>query len=73
MSDDEPIPPLLQSQKPVNDEKFDDPEKSSLPNGQSKTELWEEIGFHKPVAGFWYNLNLFLIELVLGIFISGGL
>lgn len=35
-------------------------------------ELWEQIGFHKPVAGFWYNLTLTLIELITGIFLSGA-
>ena len=34
-------------------------------------ELWEEIGFHKPMAGFWYNLILNLIEIGLGILMSG--
>ena len=36
-------------------------------------DLWEQIGFHKPVAGFWYNLILFLIEIIFGIFLSGAL
>lgn len=33
--------------------------------------LWEEIGFHKPLAGFWYNLFFSLVSLILGIFITG--
>ena len=35
------------------------------------SELWEEIGFHKPLAGFWYNLLFSLISLILGLFLSG--
>jgi len=35
--------------------------------------LWEAIGFHKPLAGFWYNLTFSLIGLVLTIFITGAL
>src|SRR5271157_5010043 len=35
--------------------------------------LWEAIGFHKPLAGFWYNLTFSLITLVTGLVFSGAL
>nr|MDO8119357.1 hypothetical protein [Candidatus Sigynarchaeota archaeon] len=38
---------------------------------ESPEELWEKIGFHKPLAGFWYNLIFSLISMILGLFISG--
>jgi O-antigen/teichoic acid export membrane protein len=31
--------------------------------------LWDEIGFHKPLAGFWYKLALGLISMVIGLVI----
>lgn len=37
------------------------------------SELWKQIGFHKPLAGFWYNLTFTLISLFLGILLSGYL
>lgn len=42
-------------------------EKPAEKDGQK--DLWDEIGFHKPLAGFWYNLLYTLI----GIVISAGL
>jgi hypothetical protein len=36
-------------------------------------DLWEQIGFHKPIAGFWYNLTFSLISLLLGVFLTGFL
>ncbi|MFX0103167.1 MAG: hypothetical protein ACFFCS_26620 [Candidatus Hodarchaeota archaeon] len=36
-------------------------------------DLWDEIGFHKPMAAFWYNLILLFINLILGIILSGVL
>jgi len=33
-----------------------------------KTEdLWFEIGFHKPLAGYWFKLSFYLISMVLGL------
>jgi hypothetical protein len=34
-------------------------------------DLWEEIGFHKPIAGFWYNLTFSILSLLIGIFTTG--
>ncbi|MHA1369347.1 MAG: hypothetical protein ACTSRA_06495 [Promethearchaeota archaeon] len=31
------------------------------------SELWENIGFHRPLAGFFYNLPFYLITLIIGI------
>ena len=49
------------------------PIKISDDTEKSTQELWEEIGFHKPMASFWYNLILNLINLMLGIVLSGVL
>ncbi len=38
---------------------------------QSVDSLWDKIGFHKPLAGFYYNLTFSLISLILGLFITG--
>jgi hypothetical protein len=32
------------------------------------SELWDEIGFHKPMAGFWFNITYTLIGIVLSAF-----
>ncbi|MBD3187636.1 hypothetical protein GF325_12450 [Candidatus Bathyarchaeota archaeon] len=39
----------------------------------TKSELWENIGFHRPLAGFFYNLPLYLLTLIAGIAITGFL
>ncbi|MHA1683369.1 MAG: hypothetical protein ACTSUE_20685 [Promethearchaeota archaeon] len=31
------------------------------------SELWENIGFHRPLAGFFYNLPFYILLLILGI------
>jgi O-antigen/teichoic acid export membrane protein len=51
-------------EKPIHSEK-----KPS--NNGTAVDPWEDIGFHKPIAGFWYNLFFTLINLGLGIVISG--
>lgn len=39
----------------------------------STSQLWDEIGFHKPIAGFWYNISFTLIAIVLSAFLVGQL
>ncbi len=36
-----------------------------------KDELWDEIGFHKGLAGFWYKLIFSLFSIVFGIAVIG--
>ena len=36
-------------------------------------ELWDEIGFHRPLAGFWYNLMFTMLVMLSSIVISGVL
>jgi len=43
-------------------------EKTEIPSVDS---LWDKIGFHKPIAGFFYNLTFSLIGLLLGLFLTG--
>jgi O-antigen/teichoic acid export membrane protein len=42
-------------------------------SSQKSQDLWDEVGFHKPMASFWYNLVLNIINLGLGIVLSGVL
>ncbi|MFX0099652.1 MAG: hypothetical protein ACFFCS_08725 [Candidatus Hodarchaeota archaeon] len=49
------------------DEEIKKPDPMSL----STADLWENIGFHRPLAGFFYNLPLYLITLILGIVVTG--
>nr|MDO8109084.1 hypothetical protein [Candidatus Sigynarchaeota archaeon] len=37
------------------------------------SELWDQIGFHKPMAGFWTNLVFTLIGIVLSAVLMGAL
>ena len=30
-------------------------------------QLWEEIGFHKPIAGFWYNIVYTIIGILMAL------
>ncbi|NMC04053.1 MAG: hypothetical protein GYA24_02515 [Candidatus Lokiarchaeota archaeon] len=46
-------------------------ETRAAPDENSTEKLWDAIGFHKPLAGFWYNLIFSLISMILGLFISG--
>jgi hypothetical protein len=36
----------------------------------SEDELWDEIGFHKPLAGFWYNMVFLMVNMVTGTFLT---
>jgi hypothetical protein len=38
---------------------------------ESVEHLWDQIGFHKPLAGFWYNLTFAIISQMLSIFLAG--
>ncbi|MHA1392200.1 MAG: hypothetical protein ACTSRZ_01750 [Promethearchaeota archaeon] len=29
--------------------------------------MWYEIGFHKPLSGFWFKISFYLIDIILGI------
>jgi O-antigen/teichoic acid export membrane protein len=31
--------------------------------------LWEEIGFHKPLAGFWFKLSLTFVGMIMAVFL----
>ncbi|MFX0098750.1 MAG: hypothetical protein ACFFCS_04155 [Candidatus Hodarchaeota archaeon] len=43
----------------------------SDPGDLTTQELWDNVGFHRSVAGFFYNLPLALFQLIMGIFIGG--
>ena len=47
----------------VDDAQDPQPEDDKL----NASELWENIGFHRPLAGFFYNLPFYLLVLILGI------
>ncbi|MHA1370798.1 MAG: hypothetical protein ACTSRA_13940 [Promethearchaeota archaeon] len=40
---------------------------------ESTRDLWDQIGFHKTLAGFWYNLVYTLIAIILSMFFMGYL
>ncbi|MFX0099781.1 MAG: hypothetical protein ACFFCS_09370 [Candidatus Hodarchaeota archaeon] len=42
-------------------------------NPEKPSELWEQIGFHKPLAGFFYNLTFSLITMLFGVFMTGAI
>jgi hypothetical protein len=46
---------------------------AKMAKGEEVEELWEAIGFHKPLAGFWYNLTFSLVGLIAGLIYSGVL
>lgn len=47
------------------------PQNPDIPlSKENVRELWDEIGFHKPLAGFWYNLFFALISQMLSIFLA---
>jgi hypothetical protein len=49
-----------------NEEEFDE---NSLTKEQ-RAELWDKIGFHKAIGGWWYNLIFMLINLFTGTFVT---
>nr|MDO8109504.1 hypothetical protein [Candidatus Sigynarchaeota archaeon] len=53
------------------DEKSFDFHASKEDSTKSVNELWDKIGFHRPLAGFYYNLIFSLISMIIGLFISG--
>lgn len=36
-------------------------------DAKSSQQLWDEIGFHKPLAGYWYKISFYLFSLIFGI------
>jgi len=47
------------------------PQQPDIPlTKENISHLWDEIGFHKPLAGFWYNLFFALISQMLSIFLA---
>jgi hypothetical protein len=46
---------------------------ASDPDDLSTSELWDEIGFHKPIAGFWFNIVYTLLSIVVSMTFAGYL
>jgi len=42
-------------------------QENEIPNEE---QLWDEIGFHKPLGGFWYNMLFLMINMVTGVFLT---
>ncbi len=40
---------------------------------QSKDELWQKIGFHKALGGWWYGLVFLMVNMFTGIFITASM
>ena len=48
------VPPETESKPPV-------------PTVEKQDELWDEIGFHKPLGGFWYKTILIVVGIFIGV------
>ena len=48
-------------------------EDKSSPPPESTSDLWDQIGFHKPIAGFYYNISLSLVSILLSAILFGYL
>ena len=46
---------------------------SELPKEKNTSVLWDEIGFHKPMAGFWYNIIYTIIGILISAVVMGKL
>jgi len=46
-------------------------EMMNFKNNASK--YWEEIGFHKPIAGFWFRFIFIILEIILYVSIAAPL
>jgi hypothetical protein len=55
---------------PIPQEDIEPVIKSPINTSKIADKLWDEIGFHKPLAGFWYNLFFALISQFLSIFLA---
>ena len=38
---------------------------------ETNSELWDEIGFHKPMAGFWFNVVYTIIGIIISAVVMG--
>jgi hypothetical protein len=36
----------------------------------SDSELWDSVGFHRPLAGFWYKLGFMIVHIIGGILVA---
>ncbi len=41
--------------------------------GKTTADLWDQIGFHKPMAGFWFNITYTIIAIVASAILMGYL
>ena len=41
--------------------------KPPVPTVEKQDELWDEIGFHKPLGGFWYKTILIVVGIFIGV------
>lgn len=63
------------SDKNVDVDVKENPQESveNNPSNSSKDDLWDTIGFHKPIAGFWYSIVLTAIGIVVSAIVAGYL
>ena len=52
-----------------NSEETESNEEETTPNEEIKPpeELWDEIGFHRPLGGFWFRVIFILITAIFGL------
>nr|MDO8116360.1 hypothetical protein [Candidatus Sigynarchaeota archaeon] len=41
--------------------------------GKTTSDLWDQIGFHKPMAGFWFNITYTVIAIAASAVLMGYL
>lgn len=60
-------PPIIEKQNSIL------PENSigTIKSDTARDEFWDEVGFHKTMAGYWYNVILTILEMLLGLIMSG--
>lgn len=56
-----------------NSEETESNEEETTPNEEIKPpeELWDEIGFHRPLGGFWFRVIFILITAIFGLAVVG--
>src|SRR5271157_3106386 len=49
------------------------PSDLNLPQNENVDQMWDEIGFHKPLGSLWFNLLFLIIGLMVSIVVAGPL
>jgi hypothetical protein len=58
----------FENQEPIEEQNNNIEDKSE--ENSTDSELWDEIGFHRPLAGFWYKMGFVFIHIIGGIVVA---